>query len=215
MSIIAELKKASPSAGIIRNPFNIEEIASSYIAAGANALSVLTDKHFFQGSLSDLKMLRAISPIPLLRKDFIVDEYQVYEARANYADAILLIVAALEEEKLTHLLNLSYELGMEVLIEVHNEQELETALRCKAPIIGINNRDLKTFNIDLSITERLAGILSQDICLVAESGLRTGADGYRMQQAGAEAVLIGSHFMQQPDPGAALENFRRELLQCG
>jgi len=215
LAIIAELKKASPSAGIIRDPFVIEEIATSYIEAGANALSVLTDAHFFQGSLSYLKTLRQISPIPLLRKDFIIDDYQVYEARANHADAILLIVAALEEEKLKHLLQLCYDLGMEALVEVHNDQEMETALRCEAPIIGVNNRDLKTFHIDLSTTEQLAKQVPQNGYLVAESGLKTGADGYRMLQAGAEAVLIGSHFMQQSNPGAALLQFKRELSQCG
>lgn len=215
LAIIAELKKASPSAGIIRDPFVIEEIASSYINGGANALSVLTDEHFFQGSLSYLKTLREISPIPLLRKDFIIDAYQVYEARANHADAILLIVAAHEEMKLKHLLELCYDLGMEALVEVHNEPEMEIALRCEAPIIGVNNRDLRTFNIDLNTTEKLAGMMPDNNCLVAESGLKTGTDGYRMQQAGAEAVLIGSSFMLQTDPGAALKTFRKELNQCG
>ncbi|MGH1365642.1 MAG: indole-3-glycerol phosphate synthase TrpC [Calditrichia bacterium] len=214
LAIIAELKKASPSAGVIREPFVVEELAASYLNYSATALSVLTDSHFFQGSLKYLKRLRKMSDVPLLRKDFIIDSYQVYEARANHADAILLIVAALEESELRELMGLCYSLNMEALVEVHSEEEADVALRCNAPIIGVNNRDLATFSIDLATTERLAELLPKSTCLVAESGLATGMDGVRMQQAGAQAVLIGSHFMRHANPGLALKQFRAEMQTC-
>ncbi len=209
LAVIAEMKKASPSAGVLRPSFEPLQIAQAYVEAGAEAISVLTDEDFFQGSLQHLQRMRPVVNVPLLRKDFIISPYQVYEARAFGADAVLLIVAALAQDDLHRLLEVTHELGMHVLVEVHEAHELEQALSVGAKIIGINNRNLKTFQIDLSVTELLAPRAGKEITLVAESGLRSAADVQRMKAAGVHALLVGTHFMQAPDPGQALQEFKR------
>ncbi|NUO80725.1 indole-3-glycerol phosphate synthase TrpC [candidate division KSB1 bacterium] len=209
LAVIAEMKKASPSAGVLRPSFDPLQIAQSYVAAGAEAISVLTDEEFFQGSLQYLERIRPFVDVPLLRKDFIISPYQIHEARAFGADAILLIVAALSHDDLYRLLEVTHELGMYALVEVHEAQEMEQALSVDAKIIGINNRSLKTFEIDLRVTEQLAPRAGKDITLVAESGLRTESDVQRMKAAGVHALLVGTHFMQANDPGEALREFRR------
>lgn len=206
--VIAEVKKASPSKGVIREDFDPVAIACAYEANGAAAVSVLTDERYFMGSLEYLKAIRAEVALPLLRKDFIIDEYQVYEARAAGADAVLLIVAALELEALRELITLASSLGLAPLVEVHGEAEVETALNAGARIIGVNNRDLNTFRTDISTTERLAPMLPEGSVLVTESGINTPADIARLKKAGADAFLIGEALVREPDPGARL----RELI---
>ena len=207
LAVIAEIKKASPSAGVIRANFDPLAIATSYVNAGADAISMLTDEQFFQGSLEYIRQVRPLTPIPILRKDFIVDGYQLLEARAAGADAVLLIVAALEQSALRDLLQQTHELGMDALIETHTQAELEVAIGVGAKILGINNRSLETFQIDLATTEQLAPLAPRGTILVAESGLHTGDDLRRMIAAGVNAVLVGTHFMKSPDPGAALRQF--------
>jgi len=214
MAIIAEMKKASPSAGVLRTNFDPAQLAVEYQLGGAAALSVLTDKKYFGGSLSYIRQIRPLVQIPVLRKDFIVDSYQVLEARAFGADAVLLIAAALSIRSLHELLSTAHSLQMDALVEVHNPQELESALAAGANLIGINNRNLETFSVDLAVTERLASRVSPDITLVAESGVHSPADARRMYQAGAHALLIGTYFMQQSSPGKALETFKEALLTC-
>ncbi len=210
LAVIAEIKKASPSAGVLRPSFDPLQIAQSYVAAGAEAISVLTDEDFFQGSLQYLQLIRPFVKAPLLRKDFIISPYQVLEARAFGADAILLIVAALSHDNLRRLLAAANELGMHALVEVHEAREMEQALAAGAKIIGINNRNLKTFQIDLKVTEQLASMAcGGEVTLVAESGLRSEADVQRMKAAGVHALLVGTHFMQANAPGEALREFRR------
>ena len=208
LAVIAEIKKASPSAGVLRPLFEPLEIAQTYAAAGAEAISVLTDEVFFQGTLQHLQSIRPFVNIPLLRKDFIIAPYQIHEARAFGADAVLLIAAALALDALRRLLDAAHELGMHALVEVHEANEMEHALVAGARIVGINNRSLKTFQIDLSVTEQLAPMAGEGITLVAESGLRTAADVQRMKVAGVHALLVGTHFMQAPDPGEALREFK-------
>jgi len=202
VALIAEVKKASPSAGVIRADFDPVRIAREYEAAGASCLSVLTDEKFFQGSLTFLQQIRAAVGLPLLRKDFIIDERQILEAVEWGADAILLIVAILSYEKLKHFLHLATAAGLAVLVEVHDEQELGLALAAEAEIIGVNNRNLKTFQVDLATTERLATKLrtarnTTDKILVAESGIHTRADVERLQRATAQAILVGESLMRQ------------------
>lgn len=209
LSVIAEIKKASPSAGVIREQFDPLEIAKAYVRAGASAISMLTDEKFFQGSLDFIKTVRPFVPIPILRKDFIIDPYQVVEARAYGADALLLIVAALEKSQLTELLHQTRELGMNALVETHTADEMEVAVESGARIIGINNRNLETFEIDLGITEHLAPMVPDGTLLVGESGLRTHDDIQRMIHANVDAVLVGTHFMSEPDPGEALYRFKK------
>jgi len=201
VQLIAEVKKASPSRGVIRNDFNPVEIARIYADNGASAISVLTEARYFQGSLNYLKDIKMAlgKRLPLLRKDFIHDPYQVYESRAYGADALLLIVAILTPGKLGELLNLSQELKMNCLVEVHDEAELEIALRSEAKIIGINNRDLKTFTIDLTTTERLRPLIPSDKIVVSESGIKNRSDMEKMRQWGVDAVLIGEALMSAPD----------------
>lgn len=208
LAVIAEIKKASPSAGVIRENFDPVQIAKSYMKAEANALSILTDEEYFQGSLEYLDQVRSFVPVPILRKDFIIDPYQILEARAYGADALLLIVAALEQEHLRTLLNTTYELRLEALVEVHSADEMTTAIDVGAKIIGINNRNLETFKIDLATTEELAPLAPEGTVLVGESGLHTKDDIERMIQAGVDAVLVGTHFMKHPDPGTALQQFK-------
>ncbi|MSP16129.1 MAG: indole-3-glycerol phosphate synthase TrpC [Myxococcales bacterium] len=205
---IAEVKRASPSAGPIRPGADAAAIAREYASAGAAAVSVLTDARFFGGSLHDLAAVRAAVTVPALRKDFLVDDYQLVEARAAGADAVLLIVAALEGAQLAELLAAATALGMDALVEVHDAGEAELALTAGARIVGVNHRDLRTFTIDRGLTARLRSLIPPDVLLVAESGLRDAADVHALAAAGADAFLVGETLMRRPSPGDAL----RELL---
>jgi indole-3-glycerol phosphate synthase len=209
-AVIAELKRASPSRGQIRAAYDPAAIARGYAAAGAAALSVLTDGPYFGGALEHLALARAASGLPCLRKDFLIDPFQVDEARAFGADAVLLIVAAVTARQGTELLAAAGAAGLDVLVEVHTEAELERAAALGATLVGINNRDLATLDVSLATAERLAPRAPAGALVVAESGLRSAADVRRMVQAGAHAVLIGEAFMEKSDPGAALA----EWLRC-
>jgi indole-3-glycerol phosphate synthase len=202
--VIAEVKRASPSAGPIRPNADPAEIAAMYQAAGAAALSVLTDESFFDGHLAFLGLARAATSIPVLRKDFLIDPYQVVEARAAGADAVLLIVAALGQDMLVTLLGEARRLGMDALVEVHDADETARAVDAGAAIIGVNHRNLATFVVDTSLTARLRPLVPADAILVGESGIRTAADVRMLGAAGAHAVLVGEHLMRQPHPGHAL-----------
>ncbi|HYR24588.1 MAG TPA: indole-3-glycerol phosphate synthase TrpC [Aquabacterium sp.] len=202
--IIAEVKKASPSKGVLREDFQPAQIAASYAAHGAACLSVLTDRQFFQGQPLYLQQAREACDLPVLRKDFIVDAYQVYEARAMGADCILLIAACLDDAQMADLEALAHELGMAVLVEVHDGDELDRALRLKTPLVGINNRNLRTFEVSLDVTLGLLPRVPADRLLVTESGILSAADVQRMRGAHVHAFLIGEAFMRQPDPGVAL-----------
>lgn len=203
-AVIAEVKKASPSKGLIRADFKPAEIARSYEAGGAACLSVLTDVDFFQGSNAYLGEARGACSLPVLRKDFTVDPYQIYEARMIGADAILLIVAALEDGPMIEMAGLAMELGMDVLVEVHDIDELERALQTDCELIGVNNRNLRTFEVSLDTTIALRAAVPRDRTLVTESGIATLADVERMRGAGVETFLVGESFMRERDPGAAL-----------
>jgi len=203
-AVIAEIKRASPSKGLLRADFRPADIARSYAAGGAACLSVLTDRDFFQGSEAHLQAARAACPLPVLRKDFIVDPYQIYEARAIGADCILLIVAALDDASLTALAALAAELGMDVLVEVHDGAELERALQLNLPLVGINNRDLRSFQTTLQTTLDLLSRIPPHVTVVTESGILTADDVALMQRHGVHAFLIGEAFMRAPDPGAEL-----------
>ena len=195
ISIISEVKKASPSRGIISEDFRPTEQAKAYEEAGADAISCLTEEHFFKGADKYLADIRASVNLPILRKDFIFDEYQIYEAKVLGADAVLLIAAILSEEELIKLSRLAASLGLFCLTEVHNEEELQKVVRCKCDIIGINNRDLKTFHVDLNTTKRLAKLVPYDAVLVSESGMKNGNDIKEVKEYGADAVLIGETLM--------------------
>jgi len=201
IKLIAEVKKASPSRGVIRSDFNPVAIAQTYAANGAAAISVLTEARYFQGSLNHLRDIRRAlgNKLPLLRKDFLCDPYQVYESRAYGADSLLLIVAILTPEKLKELLGLSHELGMSCLAEVHNEAELEIAVKGGARIIGINNRDLTTFTVDLTTTERLRPLIPKDRTVVSESGIKDRSDMGKLKKWGVDAVLIGESLISAPN----------------
>ena len=203
-AVIAEIKKASPSKGVIREDFKPAEIAKSYEKAGAACLSVLTDEQYFQGSAAYLKQARAACTLPVLRKDFIIDEYQVFEARAMGADCILLIVAALELAQMQKLEALANELGMAVLVEVHDADELALALQLETPLIGINNRNLRTFEVSLQTTLDLLKIMPEDRFVVTESGIFTPDDVKLMMNNQVQGFLVGEAFMRQDDPGAEL-----------
>ena len=204
-AVIAEVKKASPSAGVIREDFHPAAIARSYQSGGAACLSVLTDKDFFQGNEQYFREARAACSLPVLRKDFIIDPWQIYESRLMGADCILLIAAALEQPLLQELLGLAKESGMDVLIEVHDESEMERVLRLDHDLIGVNNRNLNTFETSLATSERLKKMLTGNQLLVTESGIRTVGDVRRMQDAGINAFLVGEAFMREEDPGYALK----------
>lgn len=204
-AVIAEIKKASPSEGVIRADFDPRAIATDYAAAKASCLSVLTDERFFQGDDAHLVAAHAACTLPVLRKDFIVDEYQVYETRALGADCLLLIVAALEPVQLVDLNRLAQEIGLDVLIEVHDRMELDTALALEPPIVGINNRNLRTFTTRLETTLDLLDDVPDDVGVVTESGINTPQDVCRMLDAGVNAFLVGTAFMRAASPGAALQ----------
>jgi len=204
-AVIAEVKKASPSAGVIREDFQPGAIARSYESAGAACLSVLTDRDFFQGDESYLREARGACGLPVLRKDFMMDPWQIPESRVMGADCILLIAAALEQSLMQELLGLAKESGMDVLIEVHDEVEMERALQLDHDLIGVNNRNLNTFETSLATSERLKKMLSDDQMLVTESGIRTTADVKRMQNSGINSFLVGEAFMREEDPGYALK----------
>ena len=203
-AVIAEIKKASPSKGVIRADFNPAEIAQSYAIGGAACLSVLTDVEYFQGSAEYLRQARAACKLPVLRKDFMIDPYQIFEARAMGADCVLLIVAALELKQMQALELLANELGMAVLVEVHDADELELALQLDTPLIGINNRNLRTFEVSLQTTLDLLKVLPEDRFVVTESGIFTPEDVKLMRDNDVQAFLVGEAFMRQPDPGAEL-----------
>lgn len=202
--VIAEIKRASPSAGPIRPGADPAEIGQMYQRAGASAISVLTDERFFDGRLAFLGAVRAVTSVPLLRKDFLVDAYQVIEARAAGADAVLLIVAALDDARLAELLAVAREQGMDALVEVHDAAEAERAVRAGARIIGVNHRNLADFSMDMGLTGRLRDRVPEDAVLVGESGIRTAEDVRALGAAGAHAVLVGEQLMRQPMPGQAL-----------
>ena len=210
VAVIAELKKASPSRGIIRSDFDPTKLARELELAGATALSVLTDEEFFQGSLANLMTASASTRIPCLRKDFIVDEFQILEARANRADAILLIVAALEQTELVSLIRRASEMELDVLCEVHDEEELQRAIDAGCNLIGVNNRDLATFRVSLETAFGLAERIPAGVFAVAESGIESGADIARLRAAGYKGFLIGESLMRAKSPGEALKSLLAE-----
>ncbi|MBL4623407.1 MAG: indole-3-glycerol phosphate synthase TrpC [Immundisolibacteraceae bacterium] len=199
--IIAEIKRASPSKGLIREDFDAAWIAQSYEQGGAACLSVLTDRQFFQGGPEYLQAARAACSLPVIRKDFIISDYQLLEARAMGADAVLLIVAALDDARLVDLNDFALELGLDVLVEVHDEQELERALRVEPRLLGVNNRDLHTFTTELETTARIAELVPPGTLLISESGIHTSEDVAYIQSLGVNAFLIGEAFMKAEDPG--------------
>jgi indole-3-glycerol phosphate synthase len=211
VALIAEVKKASPSKGVFLEDFDHIGLAQIYAENGAAAISVLTDQKFFQGHLYFLEEVNQNVSVPTLRKDFIIDSYQVYQARIARADAVLLIVAALEDSQMADLHAMITELRMAALVEVHNEAELERAMRIGAWLIGINNRDLKTFKVDLGTTERIAKLVPEDITLVAESGLKTVDDIAKMGQMGAHAVLIGEGLVTANNIAETVSAFSRQI----
>ncbi len=212
--IIAEIKPRSPSRGVIRADFEPVSCAKAYFEGGAAAISVLTDNRYFGGELAYLEIVRRAVPLPLLRKDFVVDAYQVDEARVAGADAILLIVAAFpgadSAAEIRRLRERAGSLGLDALVEVHDDREFEIALESGADLIGVNNRDLGTFEVDLEISERLAGRAPAGVVVVAESGIFTAKDIARLESAGADAFLVGEALMREPDPGVALRELRRK-----
>ena len=210
-AVIAECKRQSPSKGVLRDPYHPVEIARGYEAAGAAALSVLTNADFFGGKLADLEAVRDAVELPLLRKDFVIEAYQLEEARAAGADAALLIASVLDRAELVDLTQAAHEIGLEILVEIHAAEELEPALACGARLVGINNRNLHTFVTDLATTEQLAPAIPEDRLVVAESGLHSAADFHRLTRAGAGAFLVGEAFMTAPVPGDRLAELLKEV----
>ena len=208
VSVIAEIKKASPSKGLIKKDFNHLKIAGSYFAAGVNAVSVLTDEKFFMGNITFLKDIAAVKKVPLLRKDFIIDEYQVFEAKANGADIILLICEALSKNQINELSHAAFECGLEVLLELHSKDQVEKIDTSINKIIGVNNRDLKTFNVDLNTTAELSNYFNEDIILVSESGINKKADMDFLKTACINAVLVGEHLMRAPNIKEKMEELK-------
>lgn len=205
ISLIAEIKRASPSKGSLRPDLDPVALAREYESSGAAAISVLTDERFFQGSLDDLQVVRKKVNLPVLRKDFILDPYQVYQARAAGADAILLIVAALSDDALQTLHRLSADLGMAALVEVHSTAELERALKVGPRIVGVNNRDLRTFKVDLETTARLRPLIAAEVTLVSESGVQSHADVARLESSGTDAILVGEALVRAQDVGGKIQ----------
>lgn len=205
-AVIAEVKKASPSKGIIRPDFNPVEIAQSYLRGGATCLSVLTDEQYFKGSNQYLKDVKGVVGLPILRKDFMVDAWQIYQSRALGADCVLLIVACLDDEKLNELHDLASDLGMDVLVEVHDEEETSRALNTSAKLIGINNRNLKTFETSLTTSEKLIQMVDDERIVVSESGIHVSADIEFLQKQNINTYLIGESFMRHDDPGSQLQD---------
>ena len=211
LSLIAEVKKASPSAGPIRPDASAVEVAQAYSAAGAQAVSVLTDRRFFMGNITDLVKVKEKVELPVLRKDFLLEEYQLVEAAAAGADAALLIAAALKPAELVRLVRLAGDLSLDALVEVHDERELGQALEAGAALVGINNRNLATFQVDLETTHRLAGRVPPDRTLVSESGIRSRADAEKVRGWGAHAILVGEELMSAPDPGARIKELMGDV----
>lgn len=209
--IIAEHKRRSPSKSVINQSLNVQDVASGYENAGASGISVLTDGKYFGGSLEDLLYARASVNIPILRKEFMIDEYQVIEAKAYGADAILLIAAVLTEKQLTYLADSAKKLGMDVLLEVHNEEELQKSLKVNADMIGVNNRNLKTFEVDITNSKKLSALIPDDLVKVSESGISDTAAIADLKSFGFEGFLIGENFMRTDDPGAAAKEFITQL----
>jgi indole-3-glycerol phosphate synthase len=209
--MIAEVKKASPSKGVIRPDFDPTLIAEQFARGGADALSILTDTKFFQGDLEFVSQARRRVSLPILRKDFIIDPYQVYESRGAGADALLLIAAALDRTGLRELKALCEELGMEALLEVHNERELDAILDLGPLLIGVNNRDLKSFETDIRTSFRLGPLMPRDAVCISESGIRDANDLRALREKGFHGVLVGETFMRQPDPGMSLRDMLRDL----
>ena len=206
-AVIAEIKKASPSKGVIREQFDPITIAQTYEQNGAACLSVLTDRDYFMGAAEYLVAARSATQLPVLRKDFIVDPYQIFEARCMGADCILLIVAALEQSQMLELERVATQLGMSVLVEAHSQEEFEPAIQLETSLIGVNNRDLRTFETSLETTFGLISALPEDRILITESGIHDRADVALMRERGVFAFLVGEAFMRQPDPGEALKSF--------
>lgn len=206
LSVIAEIKRASPSKGMLRPELDVAELAKSYERAGACAVSVLTEEKYFKGSLHDLKLARESCNLPLLRKDFIIDPYQIWEAAAAGADAVLLIVAALPGDELISLMRESKSAGLEALVEVHDAEDMQVAVDAGARLIGINNRDLSTFKVDLQTCLTLRNEIPQDVLAVAESGIKRKRDAIRLKQAGFNAILVGELLMKSEDPGEMVRN---------
>ncbi len=211
VALIAEVKKASPSKGVLVEHFDPVEIATTYAQNGAAAISVLADEKFFQGNMRYIKQIRQAINLPLLCKEFVIDPYQIYEARAFGADAVLLIAAALEDGQMQELHHLIIQLGMHPLVEVHNEAELARVLKLEAKLIGINNRDLKTFHVDMNTTARLAGQVPDDVTLVAESGISSAEDVRKMGEIGAHAVLVGESLVKSEDMAATVRAYSSQM----
>ena len=209
INLIAEIKKASPSRGIIRGDFNPAKIAVTYQAQGAGAISVLTDERFFEGRLEHIKVVKDHTTLPVLRKDFIIDEYQIYESVAAGADAILLIADILSKDEMKRFYKLAVSLGLDVLLEAHNEEDVEKALATGGDIIGINNRDLSVFKVDLGVTQRLIRMIPANKIKVSESGIKTHEDIMFLKSLGVNAVLIGEAFMEADDIGAKMREMMR------
>jgi indole-3-glycerol phosphate synthase len=211
INIIAEFKRRSPSKGVIRADADLSSIVRSYKAGGAAAISVLTEQDHFDGSLADLESVKTVTTLPTLRKDFVLDPYQVFESAAAGADAILLIVAALNDQQLDSLRRLAEdELGMDALVEVHNSEEMDRAASCGATLVGVNNRNLRTFEVSLETSVELARVAPPDVVLVSESGLNNGADLRQLKEHGFHGFLIGESLMRAPDPQGALRDLRND-----
>ena len=207
-AFVTELKKASPSAGLLSKDFSLGALTAAYVEAGASAISVLTEKNYFLGALENLKIVRGLCELPLLRKDFLFEEYQVHEARAAGADAMLLIVAALEQPLLEDLAALARSIGLETLVEAHDGAELERALSCGADVVGVNNRNLRTLIVDIETSIGLAGQFPQGVCRISESGISSREDVERLVEAGYHGILVGQSLVTAEDPGAEM----RKLL---
>lgn len=206
LAVIAEMKQRTPRTGVLVEDYRPADIAHAYAEGGASAISVLTHMAGFGGRPEHIRMVRAATSLPILRKDFVTDPYEIAEARACGADAVLLIVAALQREEVKMLVAVAKSRGLAALVEVHNEAEMAAALEAGASAVGVNHRDLRTFAVDLGLTERLRGLLPKDVLLVAESGIHNAADARRMREAGADAILVGEELMRSGDPGARIRD---------